>query len=405
MESVRSELKRDDSGWDISKEGRYEGPGTIAEGVLNTAFGVFSLGEDGCTIASTVMHRPMHTSPMVLGGFGSFCNVISGFQPLESGFRLFQSSRGGEKPEPEDFWGEVKGVNEMVSGMTMIAGALFDLISRALTVALLWGAYMMPELIALGEVAGVIGSVGGIGYFLSMILLSLVSVKEGKDMYAEVAKIKKDNKDNSKESLEKLKELLVKDPLFAKRLERTTKKKVLDEIVSGELDEKTQKRFVKDFAKKKLKVDPELDPEGAILAHIFLKLDKRCRKDERMIALSTFSAVLIAVGLIVSGGMPLVVVTLLGSVATLIWLSIDFPEMIQALKKGKEGSKDRAVLLLTTALLVGLITVSAVFSTGLVGLVVMTSVAGVCIGLHLLALKSLRDQAEVGRKSLAAGVA
>ena len=126
MESVRSELKRDDSGWDISKEGRYEGPGTIAEGVLNTAFGVFSLGEDGCTIASTVMHKPMHTSPVVLGGFGSFCNVISGFQPLESGFRLFQSSRGGEKPEPEDFWGEVKGVNEMVSGMTMIVGIVTE---------------------------------------------------------------------------------------------------------------------------------------------------------------------------------------------------------------------------------------------------------------------------------------
>lgn len=375
--------------------------GATAQGVLDVVSEGMSLGEDVCTITSTLVDKPIPTSAVVLGGFVSFCSMLTGMLPLEAGARLFLKSRGGGEG-PEDVWGEARGLSNMVTGGSLILGSFFNLFSRVVSVMSLWGMYigvhLLPELVALGGSAGLIGSVGGIVVMLSMSLFSLISLVEGQLVRSKIAHIMAKSK-NSKEALGELRRCLGADPIFEKQLERTTKEKVLSEIRTGNLDEKTRRRFVE----KNGLVDPTWDPEGAVLQHIFMKLDKRRHMHQWKIALSVFSMALIVLGLIVSGGSPLIVVMALGIVETLMWLSIDIPGLLKSLKKGDAGSKDRVVLLVTALLLVGLIVASATFSTGVVGLAVMTSIAGVCIGLHLIALWSLRkvqsqkkDQAKTG---------
>ena len=389
IENIGAGVARQDSGRGILQEGRY-GPrsdleldvriGALAQGALDTESGLISLGKGGLALGAAVMGKVPSTSGAVFGGFGPLCSLFAGMQPLETGMKLYRDSKGG-LGAPEDVWGMRRGVSKMVTGAAFVFGAFFKLFSRVISLALRVGAQMTPELVVFGTAAGMIGLGFSLTVPVSMIVFCVISIVEGHSVRKEVQEIVKGAAD-SEGALAALRDRLRRDPLFERRLKRTTKKKVFDEIMLGKMSEKSRKHV-------EMKKEA-IDPAGAILQHVFMKLDKRAKLYKGLIALGAFSMAIAVAGLFVSAGAPLIVLTVLGIVSTLMWLAIDAPAFVKVLKSGEYGRADRAVIVVTTVLLVGLIVVSGLVSTGLVGFVVMATLGVICVGLQLMALRAAR---------------
>lgn len=357
----------------ILQEGRY-GPrtererdvriGALAQGAFDVTAGIVGTGEDGFTIASTLAGKGQPTSATVVGAFAPLCSLFAGMQPLEAGVKLYRSSQG-------DVWGKRRGVSKVITGLSVVFGAFFKLFARTVSVGGRAGVQMVPELVAFGAVSGTIGTVFSLVLFTSLMCFSLMSVWEGRGVRREVEGVIRES-GSSERALEVLKGRLESDGGFARRLERVTKRKVLEEIRAG-----------------------RVSGAGGVLAHLFQKPEKRFWVNVGMMGLAGFSLALVAVGLVVVGGTPLVVLTALGIVSSVLWFAVDAPGFIKALKSGECGRADKAVLAVTTVLLVGLIGVSAFVATGLVGWIVMGVLGLVCVAVQGVALR--RAQGQVGR--------
>lgn len=391
-------------GSNIAQDGRY-GPesepsrmGPLAQGACHVTSGVLSIGEDGCTIGSNVYNGALEARPLgrramattsgaVVGGFGSMVSLFAGFLPLETGFRLYQRSKKSDEC-PEDVWGEARGASKMFTGGLVIGRSLFDLISRTFFVVRSAGTPMSAECLAAGVSIRLLSTVLQVVIFLSMGFFSAMSLYEGHIVRQRIRKIREESEGNTSAALVALQKCVQDEPLFAKQLERTTKASVLDEVLKGRLNAKSQESVAK-----RQDLPPQQDDAAAVIEHVMLKLNRRSRVNKVLIGLSLFSLGVAVFSMVAGGSVSLIIASALSIVETLMWFGVDVPSFVSALKRGKSGRFDGAVLMLTTALLVSLVIISSLVSTGLVGLIVMSSLAAICMAVQLRALQVARRNA------------
>ncbi len=417
------------------EEGRYgdssgsetdDRVGSLASGSFDVTADVLGIAEDSCDIGRQVLGaRTLPLSVVALGAFAPLCSIIAGIQPFGDGVQLIKNSRGSAACL-EDKWGEATGVSKVVTGFSLILGSVLKVISRTLTLMVGMLRTLPAEIAVAAGTLGLMGTGLYLVLFLSVIGRSCMSIFEGRCVVREIEALVRetvsgllkegskgeltcaldgmgvsemlsftrrhvDSSEPARECLKALRERLERDPLFQKKLKRVTKGNILDEVMHGAKGEIRESVFVL----KKGAINPVRDAEGAareVFGHIEAKQLKRVKVNLMMIGLCVLTIALAVVSVCVTGGTPLIVVTVLSVLLTVVWLAVDLHSFLKAIRKGDVGTWDRAVLLVTTAMILGLVVVATVVSSGGVMLLVMAGLASLCVGIQLVALYAAHER-------------